>query len=125
MLQQRKNILFLCPLFGLDVDSKHDKQKNDITPKYGEMYEEVKQRVIDLDLNVLFAYKTFSDPQKGERFRMIFKTDVPIFDWDLAHGILLLLQYMFEEYFDASCTNVNRLFQGSNTPIEENHPLFR
>jgi len=114
----------LMSTFGLDVDHKQDRNKNDITPEYGEMYKEVKQRVIDLDLNVLFAYKTFSDPEKGERFRLIFKPDVPIFSWDLAHGILLLLQAMFPEYFDNNCTNVNRQFHGSNTPIEETHPLF-
>ncbi len=119
-----ENHFILMSTFGLDVDHKQDRYKNDLTPEYGEMYKEVKQRIIDLDLNVLFAYKTFSDPEKGERFRVIFKTDVPIFSWKLAHGMLFLLQAMFPMYFDNNCTNVNRQFHGSNTLIEENHPLF-
>lgn len=120
----KESHFILMSTFGLDVDHKQDKNKNDITPEYGKMYEEVRQRIINLDLNVLFAYKTFSDPEKGERFRLIFKLDVPIFSWKLAHGILFLLQAMFPEYFDNNCTNVNRNFHGSNTPIEETHPLF-
>lgn len=123
-VKNTKEYFISMSTFGLDVDHKQDRNKNDITPPYGEMYKEVKQRIIDLDLNVLFAYKTFSDPAKGERFRLIFKTDVPIFSWDLAHGIILLLQAMFPEYFDSNCTNVNRQFHGSNTPIEEKNPHF-
>lgn len=114
----------LMSTFGLDVDKKQSKNGEDITPEYGKMYLEVRQKIIDLDLNVLFAYKTFSDGIKGERFRLIFKTNLPIFDWKIAHAILLLLQEMFWEYFDTNCTNVNRQFHGSNTPILETNPLF-
>lgn len=123
-VKNKEEYFILMSTFGLDVDKKQDKEGNDITPEYGEMYKEVKERIIKLDLNVLFAYKTFSDPQKGERFRLIFKTDMPIFSWDIAHAMLILLQAMFPEYFDNNCTNVNRQFHGSNTLIEEKHPLF-
>lgn len=123
-VRNTKDYFILMSTFGLDVDKKQDKKGNDITPPYGEMYKEVKARIEDLDLNVLFAYKTFSDPEKGERFRLIFKTNVPIFSWDIAQAMLILLQAMFPEYFDNNCTNVNRQFHGSNTLIEEKHPLF-
>ena len=123
-VKNTKEYFILMSTFGLDVDKKQDKKGNDITPIYGKMYEEVKARIINLDLNVLFAYKTFSDPKKGERFRIIFKTNVPVFSWDIAQAILILLQAMFSEYFDNNCTNVNRQFHGSNTLIEEKHPLF-
>ena len=123
-VKNTKDYFILMSTFGLDVDKKQDKKGNDITPAYGEMYKEVRARIKDLDLNVLFAYKTFSDPEKGERFRLIFKTNVPIFSWDIAQAMLILLQAMFPEYFDNNCTNVNRQFHGSNTLIEEKHPLF-
>lgn len=123
-VRNTKDYFILMSTFGLDVDKKQDKEGNDITPIYGEMYKEVRERIEDLDINVLFAYKTFSDPEKGERFRLIFKTTVPIFSWDIAQAILILLQAMFPEYFDNNCTNVNRQFHGSNTLIEEKSPLF-
>ena len=105
-----KDYFILMSTFGLDVDHKTNDKKEDITPPYGKMYEEVRQRIIELDLNTLFAYNTFSDPQKGERFRLIFKTDVPIFSWDLASAIILGLEQIFPEYFDPMCKNVNRNF---------------
>ena len=114
----------LMSTFGLDVDHKHNEKGEDITPAYGEMYKEVRQRIIDYDLNTLFAYKTFSDPVKGERFRVIFKTDVPIFNWELAHSLLLGLEQLFKEYFDPACKDVNRIFHGGSTLIEEEHSLF-
>ena len=114
----------LMSTFGLDVDHKHNEKGEDITPAYGKMYEEVRQRIIDYDLNTLFAYKTFSDPVKGERFRIIFKPDVPIFNWDLARSLLLGLEQLFKEYFDPACKDVNRIFHGGSRLIEEQHPLF-
>lgn len=114
----------LMSTFGLDVDHKHNEKGEDITPAYGEMYKEVRQRIIDYDLNTLFAYKTFSDPVKGERFRVIFKTDVPIFNWELAHSLLLGLEQLFKEYFDPACKDVNRIFHGGSSLIEEEHSLF-
>lgn len=114
----------LMSTFGLDVDHKHNEKGEDITPAYGEMYKEVRQRVIDYNLNTLFAYKTFSDPVKGERFRLVFKTDVPIFNWDLARSLLLGLEQLFKEYFDPACKDVNRIFHGGSSLIEETHPLF-
>ncbi len=114
----------LMSIFGLDVDHKHNEKGEDITPTYGEMYNEVRQRIIDYDLNTLFAYKTFSDPVKGERFRIVFKTDVPIFNWDLAHSLLLGLEQIFNEYFDPACKDVNRIFHGGSSLIEEQHQLF-
>ena len=114
----------LLSTFGLDVDHKHNEKGEDITPAYGEMYKEVRQRIIDYDLNTLFAYKTFSDPVKGERFRVIFKTDVPIFNWYLAHSVLLGLEQIFSEYFDPACKNVNRIYHGGTKLIEETHQLF-
>lgn len=114
----------LMSTFGLDVDHKHNEKGEDITPVYGEMYKEVRQRIIDYDLNTLFAYKTFSDPVKGERFRIVFKTDVPIFNWDLSHSLLLGLEQIFNEYFDPACKDVNRIFHGGSSLIEEKHPLF-
>lgn len=114
----------LMSTFGLDVDHKHNEKGEDITPAYGEMYKEVRQRIIDYDLNTLFAYKTFSDPVKGERFRVIFKTDVPIFNWYLARSVLLGLEQIFSEYFDPACKDVNRIFHGGTKLIEETHSLF-
>lgn len=114
----------LMSTFGLDVDHKHNEKGEDITPAYGKMYEEVRQRIIDYDLNTLFAYKTFSDPTKGERFRIVFKIDVPIFNWDLSRSLLLGLEQIFKEYFDPACKDVNRIFHGGSSLIEESHPLF-
>lgn len=118
------NYFILMSTFGLDVDHKHNEKGEDITPTYGKMYEEVRKRIIDYDLNTLFAYKTFSDPVKGERFRIVFKTDVPIFNWDLAHSLLLGLEQIFKEYFDPACKDVNRIYHGGSSLIEEIHPLF-
>lgn len=114
----------LMSTFGLDVDHKHNEKGEDITPDYGKMYKEIRQRIIDYDLNTLFAYKTFSDPAKGERFRVIFKTDVPIFNWDLARSLILGLEQLFNEYFDTACKDVNRIFHGGNKLIQEEHSLF-
>lgn len=114
----------LMSTFGLDVDHKHNEKGEDITPDYGEMYKEIRQRIIDYDLNTLFAYKTFSDPVKGERFRVIFKPDVPIFNWDLARSLILGLEQLFNEYFDPACKDVNRIFHGGSSLIEEQYPLF-
>lgn len=119
-----QNHFILMSTFGLDVDHKHNEKGEDITPAYGEMYKEVRKRIIDYDLNTLFAYKTFSDPVKGERFRIVFKTDVPIFNWDLARSLLLGLEQIFKEYFDPACKDVNRIFHGGSSLIEETHPLF-
>lgn len=120
-----QDYFILMSTFGLDVDHKQNEKGEDITPAYGEMYKEVRQRIIDYDLNTLFAYKTFSDPVKGERFRIVFKTDVPIFNWDLARSLLLGLEQIFKEYFDPACKDVNRIFHGGSSLIEEMHPLFR
>ena len=119
-----QNYFILMSTFGLDVDHKQNEKGEDITPPYGKMYEEVRQRIIDYDLNTLFAYKTFSDPVKGERFRIVFKIDVPIFNWDLAHSLLLGLEQIFKEYFDPACKDVNRIYHGGSSLIEEIHPLF-
>lgn len=119
-----EDYFILMSTFGLDVDHKHNEKGEDITPAYGEMYKEVRQRIIDYDLNTLFAYKTFSDPVKGERFRVIFKTDVPIFNWYLARSVLLGLEQIFSEYFDPACKDVNRIFHGGSSIIEETHQLF-
>ena len=123
-VRMTENYFVMLSTFGLDVDHKHNEKGEDITPPYGKMYEEVRQRIIDYDLNTLFAYKTFSDPVKGERFRIVFKIDVPIFNWDLAHSLLLGLEQIFKEYFDPACKNVNRIFHGGSSLIEETHSLF-
>ena len=123
-VKMTQDYFVMLSTFGLDVDHKHNEKGEDITPPYGEMYPEVRQRIIDCGLNTLFAYKTFSDPEKGERFRIVFKTDVPIFNWDLAHSLLLGLEVIFNEYFDSACKNVNRIFHGGSSLIEEKHPLF-
>lgn len=122
--RRTQEYFILMSTFGLDVDHKHNEKGEDITPDYGEMYKEVRQRIIDYDLNTLFAYKTFSDPVKGERFRLIFKTDVPIFNWDLSRSLLLGLEQIFKEYFDPACKDVNRIFHGGSSLIEDSHPLF-
>ncbi|MCL2859998.1 MAG: hypothetical protein FWF46_05485 [Oscillospiraceae bacterium] len=114
-------------IFALDVDKKEDEQKNKVNLPYGQLFQEVKQKLIDLDLNTLLAYRTFSNNQDEgiEKFRLLFKTDVPIFDWDLFHAMIFGLQDMFEGYFDDNCTNPNRMYFGStNGIIEDDDPIF-
>ena len=87
-------------LFGLDFDD-------------GITAAEVKERAERYRLPTLFAYKTFSWTPEKEKFRVVFAFDHVIRDRHTAECILKMLRFIFPES-DKACTDVSRMFYGSN-----------
>lgn len=125
-VRRRKETHFAMQnIFGIDVDGKTDDDGNKIEHlKYGVLFQEVKQIIDKYEIPTQFAYKTFSDGIKGERFRVIFQTDIPIFDSVFSRAIILALQYIFDNYTDQSCKDPNRMFLGGKSVITTDSKYF-
>lgn len=90
-------------LFALDFDNKDPKKKL--------AFEEVRERAVQYELPILFAYDTMSSTDH-DRFRVVFLNDVSITDQRAAGAVQLAIGEMFPEA-DPSCyKDVSRLYFG-------------
>ena len=75
-------------LFALDFDNKDPKKKL--------AFEEVRERAVQYELPILFAYDTMSSTDH-DRFRVVFLNDVSITDQRAAGAVQLAIGEMFPE----------------------------
>ena len=85
-------------IFALDFDS-------------GITFEEIKARLSQYHLPILFAYKTFSWKPEYEKFRVVMGFSHVAADLFTAQSIILILMEMFPEC-DKACKDPARMFYG-------------
>lgn len=97
-------------IFEIDIDNTED---NNIIQA-----EEVIKLFVDNDLPPFAYYHTFSSTVGKPKFRILFKTAEPITEINKAEFIIKTL-VDFAPQADKACTNVSRLFHGTNGEEKE------
>ena len=97
-------------IFALDFDS-------------GVTFSRVLEKLQEYGLDCTFAYTTFSDSPKAEKFRVVLQTDKTITDKAFRDTIQLSLIALFPEV-DKSCKDRSRLFFGGKELIYENYEYY-
>ena len=106
----RKNANFAeQQMYFLDIDN--DISGNLITP------EQVLEQCKDLSFPPFVMYHSFSSIPKAPRFRVGFKMDQPIADYNASQALQRLTMAIFGKKIDKSCKDPARLFYGSNKGI--------
>jgi hypothetical protein len=90
-------------IFGVDFDK-------------GMTVEQATAILEDYGLGYTFGYYTFSHSDSSPRFRLIFVLDGEIHDKQLVSDINHALHKFFDKKSDASCTDIPRMWYGSNRP---------
>lgn len=77
----------------------------------GVRFQEISRRSAENDLQMAFAYHTFSSQEKVERFRAVYIHIVPVTDSQAAEIMLDMMLRVFPEA-DKCCCDVSRMFFG-------------